>query len=434
MADKKVYPDSKIPIRKTSEFLPDIFKTEANDKFLAGVVDPLIQPGATDKLVGYIGRRYGKTYNSKDIYLDDDDTLRSRYQLEPGVTIEKDRKIENFHDYIDLKNILTFFGNYNGRDDIINKQEHYSWNPPIDWDKFTNYREYFWAPQGPPSVSVFGQSSAVTSTYKVTTSIGSTWIFTPDGATNNPNIVLYRGQTYRFEVNSPTEGFVIRTNYDTGSLIYNPQITYFVGDYAIFDDKLWRAKVDVSPADGSSISVDSQDWELVDDNAVLDSLTYGGGITNNGAKRGVVTFKVPMDAPDILYYQSDVDPNRLGQFIIGNIEDATFIDPELEIIGKKDYTSANGVTLTNGLVIEFRGQVAQEKYAEGTWLVEGVGKEISLTKFTDLIPPSVTSTTPEILFDNEGFDSQPYDDATQFPGSKDYITINRTSRDLNPWS
>lgn len=434
MADKKVFPDSNIPIRKTSEFLPDVFKTEANDKFLSGVVDPLIQPGATDKLVGYIGRRYGKTFNTKDVYLDDDATLRSRYQLEPGVTIEKDRKVENFHDYIDLKNILNFFGNYNQRDDVVNRQEHYSWNPPIDWDKFTNYREYFWAPQGPPSVPVYGQNSAITSTYKVTTSVGSSWIFTPDGATNNPNIVLYRGQTYRFEINSPTEGFVIRTNYDTGSLIYNPQITYFVGDYAIFDDKLWRALVDISPADGSTISVDSQDWELVDDNAVLDSLTYGGGITNNGAKRGVIEFKVPQDSPDILYYQSSTDPNRLGQFIIGNIEDATFINPELEIVGKKDYLSSNGVQLTNGLVIEFRGQVAQEKYAEGTWLVEGVGKEITLTRFTDLIAPTVTTNIPEILFDNEGFDSQPYDDATQFPGSKDYITINRTSRDLNPWS
>ena len=433
MADKKVYPNSNIPIRKASEFLPDVFKTEANEKFLDGVLNPLIQPGATDKLSGYIGRRYGKTFNSKDVYLDSDDTLRSRYQLEPGVTIEKDRNIENFYDYLDLKNILNYFGNYNERDDVINKQEHYSWNPPIDWDKFTNYREYFWAPQGPPSVPVYGQNSAITSTYKVTTSINS-WIFTPDGATNNPNLKLYRGQTYRFEVNSPLEGFVIRTNYDTGSLLYNPQLSYFVGDYAIFDDKLWRAKVDITPADGSTISVDSQDWELVDDNAVLGSLTYGNGITNNGAKRGVVEFTVPLDSPDILYYQSDVNPNRLGQFIIGDIQDATFIDPAKEIVGKKDYTSANGITLTNGLVIEFRGQVAEEKYSKGSFLVEGVGKEISLIDFTDLIPPSVTSTTPEILFDNEGFDSQPYDDATQFPGSKDYITINRTSKDLNPWS
>src|SRR6056300_1325578 len=106
MADKKVYPNSNIPIRKASEFLPDVFKTEANETFLDGVLNPLIQPGATDKLSGYIGRRYGKTFNSKDVYLDSDDTLRSRYQLEPGVTIEKDRNIENFYDYLDLKNIL----------------------------------------------------------------------------------------------------------------------------------------------------------------------------------------------------------------------------------------------------------------------------------------------------------------------------------------
>jgi hypothetical protein len=61
--------------------LPQIFQTDANSKFLAGVVDPLIQPGVLEKTVGYVGRRFGKTYNGKDIYLDSNNTLRSRYGI-----------------------------------------------------------------------------------------------------------------------------------------------------------------------------------------------------------------------------------------------------------------------------------------------------------------------------------------------------------------
>ena len=61
MADKK-FPKSGLPIRKTVDLLPSVFKTEANDKFMSAVVDPLVQPGVLEKLVGYVGRRYDKTY------------------------------------------------------------------------------------------------------------------------------------------------------------------------------------------------------------------------------------------------------------------------------------------------------------------------------------------------------------------------------------
>ena len=58
MAD--IFPNSQLPIRRSVELLPVIFQTPANDKFLSAVVDPLIQPGVLDKVVGYIGRRYDK--------------------------------------------------------------------------------------------------------------------------------------------------------------------------------------------------------------------------------------------------------------------------------------------------------------------------------------------------------------------------------------
>ena len=91
MADK--FPNSQLPIRRSVELLPVIFQTPANDKFLSAVVDPLIQPGVLDKVVGYVGRRYDKTYTGKDVYVDTDGTLRSSYQLEPGVIFKNSTTI-----------------------------------------------------------------------------------------------------------------------------------------------------------------------------------------------------------------------------------------------------------------------------------------------------------------------------------------------------
>ena len=432
MADKK-FPQSGLPIRKTVELLPNVFRTDANDKFMSAVIDPLVQPGTLQKLVGYVGRRYGKTYNGNDIYLDTDNTLRSRYQLEPGVVSRTGVTVDNFYDYLDFKNQLKFFGNTEERDDKITSQEHYSWNPPIDWDKFINYREYFWEPEGPLSIPIYGQSAKIVSTYKVALGLNS-FIFTPDSFTNNPTITLYRGQTYKFQVKAPKEGFAIRTNYDSGSLLFNPARPYAANEQTVYDGKLWKAKVPVAAGDGSSITLDSQDWEFVELVSSGTAFDYNQGVTNNGVQTGTLTFVVPYDAPDVLFYQSLVDPNKFGRFLITDVESNTKINIDQDIIGKVTYTSSNGIVLSNGMVLEFRGQVTPSKYAEDTWLVEGVGTAITLTRFVDLVVPVLTVEVPEVLFDNEGFDTQPYDDASAYPAIPDYITISRDSKDTNPWS
>ena len=433
MADKN-YPNSGIPIRKTSELLPRVFQTDTNDKFMSAVVDPLVQPGKLQKIVGYAGRRYGKTYNGSDVYIDTDQSLRSRYQLEPGVLSKFHNEINKFYDYIDLKNQLKFFGNSQERDDLITSQEHYSWNPPIDWDKFINYREYYWEPLGPPPVPVQGQKPSVVSTYKVKLGTQSTYIFTPDGLTNNPTLTLYRGQTYKFIVDAPGDGLTFRTNYDTGSLLFNTNRSYTKGSLVVYDDKLWRATSDIVVGDGSTIDLDTEDWEFVENASNTTALDYTKGVTNSGIENGTLTFEVPFDAPDILFYQGKIDPNRFGRVIISDIESDTFIDVEKEIIGKTTYTSSNGIEFTNGLLVEFRGRVAQSQYSSDSWMIGGVGTAITLTKFSDLIVPQLTADTPEVLFDAQGFDTQPFDDAESFPTFKDYITISKDSQDSNPWS
>lgn len=438
MADK-TFPTSQLPIRRTVDLLPQIFQTEANAKFFAASVDPLVQPGALQKTVGYVGRRFGKTYKSADVYLDDEQTLRSRYQLEPGLVVEKNGKVEDFYDYLDFKNQLKFLNNNEERDDIVTDQEHYTWNPPIDWDKFINYREYYWIPDGPPAIKILGQAQNIVSTYRVGLGVGSVYLFTPDGLTNNPTLTLYRGQTYKFQVNVPGNPLLFRTNIDTGTLLYNPDFSYVLNSLVVFDNKLWRAKNNITPGDGSSIDEDTQDWELVEVmSATASALNYTRGVSNAGVEKGTITFAVPLNAPDVLYYQSLTEPNRFGRFLISDIEENTKIEVEKEIIGKANYVSSNGVEFGNGMVVRFGGQVFPKKYADennSKWIVEGVGQRITLTNVADLIVSTTFSTaSPEILFDNGGFDTQPFDDASAYPGMKDYITINKSSIDSNPWS
>jgi hypothetical protein len=431
----KFFPNSQLPIRRSVELLPVVFQTPANDKFLSAVVDPLIQPGVLDKVVGYIGRRYDKTFNGNDVYVDTDATLRSSYQLEPGVIFKNHDKIENFYDYVDVKNQLKFFGNTIERDDKVTGQTHYTWDPPIDWDKFINYREYYWEPLGPRSIKISGQSATVTSTYKVV--LGTTknsFVFTPDAYTNNPTLTLYRGQTYKFRVNAPGEGLVIRTNFDAGSLLFQPSRSYPQGSVVVYDSKLWRAIRDVTSLDTSSITIDSEDWQYIEPASVANSLDYNKGVVNNGIENGILTFDVPYDAPNTLYYQSKITPDAFGRFIIADIEENTFVNADIDIIGKTTYTSGNGVEFSNGMIVEFTGNVTPEKYLDDTWLVEGVGTAITLTRFSDLAAPAISTEVPEVLFDNEGFDTQPFDDATEYAAAKDYITIARDSTDNNPWS
>ena len=380
--DNKVFSVSGLPIRRSVELLPNIFQTTPNKKFLEAIVDPLIQPGSLEKLSGYVGRKYGKTYNPSEVYLDDQETLRSKYQLEPGVVIKHDNKITNFYDYIDFKNQLKFFGNEVDRDDRITADDHYAWAPPIDWDKFVNYREYYWLSDGPLPVTVSGnETTTITTKYNVRTNGQFEWIFNPDGLKKNPNITLYRGKTYEFNVNAPDDAFFIRTSALGGSI----------------------------------------------DN-------YNFGVLNNGTNNGVVTFTVPFDAPDMLFYQSATEPDRRGSFRIYDISATSTINVDDVIIGATQFTSSNGIVFTNGLKVKFSGTVTPAKYAENYWYVDGVGNSIRLLSIQELELPILNTTNPEVLFDVDPFDTVPYDDATSYPAEKDYITINRSSIDNNSWS
>jgi len=113
------------------------------------------------------------------------------------------------------------------------------------------------------------------------------------------------------------------------------------------------------------------------------------GQTNAGKeffKRLNVYNQIPqITAPlPVLYYQSSLDSDAVG-FISIVDPIANTIDPDIEIVGKPNYTSPNGIVFTNGMKIKFDASVTTA-YQNKTYYVEGVGTSISLTAESELIP------------------------------------------------
>ena len=378
--------------RESASHLPRYYRTPANKKFLASTVDQLIQPGVAEKLNGYVGRKTAKAFNSTDNYIADVSTNRENYQLEPA-TICKDNlgNVIFYKDYNDYVNQLSSFNKGTNDHSILNQQEYYAWDPHVDWDKLTNFREYYWLPNGPQSFGVPGNTIDVESTYTVR--IGdnvdnNTYVFSPDGLTNNPTITLYRGITYKFDIDTPNLPFTIKTKktLDEG-----------------FD------------LDSSSI-------------IVLE------GVSVQGLEKGVSTLQLGTDTPDILYYMASNDLQASGTIVVKDISEATFIDIDKEILGKKTYKTSNGVDLSNGMKIFFTGEVEPALYSEGAFYVEGVGDSIKLIPEVNLNVPTEFTDDVDVAFDNDGFDRLPFSKAIGFPKIKDYLVVNRASQDGNLWA
>ena len=426
-----------------SDFLPRFFRTQANKKFLQGTLDQLIQPGVAEKINGYYGRTTAKAYKPTDNYIDDVTTDRTNYQLEPAAVIKDVYDNVTFYkDYNDYIGQLSVFGANTENHSRLNGQETYAWNPNIDWDKFVNFREYYWLPNGPISIPVRGQSRDVISTYTVTTEDQGdniAYVFN-DGLTRNPNLKLYRGQTYRFEIDTPGHpmAIAISRTFTPGSAILTAG-TEGLRASGLYDAVLYGNEYDqgeyiVLPSDGSVTFEEDDNVSTLYPDGIRKLGDEGEEVAIAYIEKGTIEFTIPFNAPDRLYYISKNAVDTSGQIRIYDIEENAFLDVQEEILGKKTYLSANGVELSNGMKIRFQGDVTPAIYENNDWYVEGVGDKIKLIKDQDLIIPAAYSENKSIAFDSENFDTLPFANASAYAAEKDYIVINRATPDRNAWS
>lgn len=371
-------------VRKSVNLLPAYYRTDKNSKFLSSTLDQLIETPEIERLNGFIGSKLSKNYNSAtDNYIvDNSDSLRSKYQLEPGLVVKKlTQEINKIYGFDDLINQIAFHKGSTDNLDTLFRTEFYSFDPQIDWDKLVNFREYYWLPTGPAVVLITGPQKETISTYNVgNTPDGLFFLFTPDGLTPDPLLTFYRGVTYVFNVAS---------------------------EFPLY----------IKTTPGSGVSN-----------------IYDKNIVNNGTKNGQIIFTVDYETPAVLWYGSNEGTQAGGQIIVKTIEENSSIDVEKEIIGKKQYRSGNNIELLNGLKIRFGGKVSPSFYAEKEFIVEGVGDKIELVDFATLETPEYVATQYDVDFDAEDFDKFPFDNFKNVPIDPDYILINRSSKDLNPWT
>lgn len=368
--------------RKSVDLLPVIFRTDANEKFLTGTVDQLIQKPTLKKVDGFIGEKVVNNFKPNvDSYLNEGTLLRNHYELEPGIVVKNSitDQVEFNKTYEDILHSLKYFGSDISNQDKLFRQQSYAWNSHIDLDKFINFRNYVWLPNGPLTVRISGKEKEITSTIRVKIE-NDTWKFSTDDVAENPNITLYRGYTYIFEVDTVDHPFYIKNKRSSGA-------------------------------------VDS--WE---------------GVLNNGSTNGSVIFNVVESTPGTLFYVSGKDNTIFGRILIRDQKENYELDVEKEIIGKKTYQIKDGVQLSNGMKIVFSDTVVPESYREKTYIVEGVGDSIELIDYESLLTIEGYSTVVETSFDESAFDELPFDEVSEYPVNPDYILINRASKDKNPWS
>lgn len=145
-SNKKKTPENKIKPGgyktanlKSSDYLPHVFQTKLNKKWLDGTFDTLISKGALEDIDGYVGNKSGKHSKKDDVFFN---TKRDNVQLEPGIV--SDSRI-TFDDVAQAINL--YFDEYNYSKAY--STQSYVYNPPIDKDKFLNYSSYYWVPNLP---------------------------------------------------------------------------------------------------------------------------------------------------------------------------------------------------------------------------------------------------------------------------------------------
>ena len=291
---------------RSVDFLPEIFQTDVNKQFLAATLDQLIQEPKFKKTQGFIGRTVGPGVNPSEKYVVEPTKIRADYQLEAGIIslVPDTDTIKDAITYPGLLDSIAYQGGNSTRPDQLFESQYYTWDPFISWDTFINFSQYFWLPNGPDAVDVAATGVPASNNFTVTRANG---VYTFSGLQgNNPTVDLVRGGSYTFDVAQNAKETV---NYSVGNagnsafvidFANNPTLTLARGNTYVFAMNLsapYPFYIKSAPSTG------------------LNNI-YSSGVTNNGAITGQITFVVPQDAPDTLYYSTTTETNLKGQINI----------------------------------------------------------------------------------------------------------------------
>ena len=248
---------------KSINFLPSVFRSDTNQRFLGATVDQLINDNANRPISGYIGRKFAPTYKLGDNYVPENNQVRATYQLEPGVVVRDDSKNVVFNTgYVDLLRTISNNQGFLSDQQRLFAAEYYNYDGRFDYDKFINYNNYYWLPNGPDSVNVSAGSTPYQATYVVTRNTAvNGYTFSTLGGHPNTQVTLARGGIYQFVVDQPGIKFWVQSRPGTTG---------------------------------------------IDPNLNTISTREVFGVTNNGTDVGTITFNVPQRNAQDFYTQMPV--------------------------------------------------------------------------------------------------------------------------------
>ena len=137
--------------------LPTVLQTTPEQKFFDATFDQAFSKKDSEYLAGYLGRKVPGQYKPNvDFYIPEPTKNRSWWQLEP-TAYSRNKQFEktNIVFYEDLLDRIAYYGGNISNHARLFDSEYYSWAPPIDYDMFVNYQNYYWV-KHTPAIAVNG--------------------------------------------------------------------------------------------------------------------------------------------------------------------------------------------------------------------------------------------------------------------------------------
>lgn len=180
---------------KIIDSLPAILQTPALKNFFEGTVEQLFSKANTISINGYVGNQSGEEHKVEGSFISEYNADRQQYAFSPVVnTIDlvtgKTDSVVFYDEFIDtLKNYGAPVRDHNH----IFASNYQTFLPPIDIDKFLNYKEYFWSPAGPSAIGI--TASGISNAIAIDKDIIGKKTYTPTGgkAFRTGMIVIFSG-------------------------------------------------------------------------------------------------------------------------------------------------------------------------------------------------------------------------------------------------
>ena len=400
MSDNKkaINPDQANPEqRRISSLLPATYNTDAWKKVFGSSIDYLFQPNQSQKFNAFAGG-IPPYYSTSDIYIREINSERQYYQLSPGgVSLNADLNIQYSIFYDDLINAIRFNGGLVNDHNRLFSTNSYSWAPPVDLDKLQNYKQYYWVQNGPsPKFSGYPVKEHVGTGSQTVFTFDKPYVDVSDIKVFVDGIEVINGVD--FVVNNRSIQFVVAPVLGAKIRIVNFRIIGVVTEIS----------------NGQTVVVAPEITANADDiRVLLNGIIVTDYIVTNQNGKFEVVFPQPLitgTTIEIIAYRQ--------------------LNIVTDILNKKTFLDVNDFQYSSGMKVMWAYDVAPSDFNQGEWIVEGVGRSIRLA-FDGLEATS-------------GWDTFIWDEAAWSPQTDllllirqdvpDYITIERSAFNNNPWS